>query len=466
MLIVSVLASPSLAEDFLERFEQTPSRFPRVESEASSDTTRTADENVIPAAFEAAPATGDLAKRVSEIEAQLKKSADAERKKKADDAKRPSYKLAMQLQADAYLSNQEQANKNTVGDIPNGSAFRRARFGFSGDYGVFDYRIEMDFALPGRPSFLDVTVGMNELPCVGHVRIGHFFEPFSMERLTRNRFLTFMERALPDQPFAPARNLGAMIYNWSDDQMTTWALGSFYVNSDVWGDAVGDSHGQSVTGRMTRLLWYDEPSDGRYWCHVGGGYSFRGSDHKRVRFRAQPEARLGSAVPNIPFVVDTGDIAANFNQLINAELALVYGPWSASAEYFWVPVDRINAPNPTFHGWYAQTSYFLTGEHRPYNRKDGTFDRVYPFEDFFRVSTPTGICTGAGAWEAAVRISQLDLNSRGVAGGMVTDLTVGLNWYMNPWTRLTTDWVHSFLDRAPGGKSNADLWGIRMGFEY
>jgi phosphate-selective porin OprO/OprP len=324
----------------------------------------------------------------------------------------------------------------------------------------------MDFALAGRPSFLDVFAGMNDLPYVGHVRIGHFFEPFSLERITRNRFTTFMERALPDQPFAPARNLGIMIFDWSDDEMMTWHLGTFYVNSDVWGDAVGDSHGHSVTGRMTRLLWYDEPSGGRYYFHVGGGYSFRGSDHKRVRYRAQPEARLGSATPNIPFFVDTGDIPANFNQLFNIESAWIRGPWSAQAEYFWVPVDRIDGPNPSFEGWYFQTTYFLTGEHRPYNRKDGTMDRVYPHEDFFRVNTPAGICTGKGAWEVAFRVSHLDLDSQGINGGKVTDLTVGLNWYMNPWTRVTTDWVHSFLDRAPGGNSHADLWGIRMGFEF
>jgi phosphate-selective porin OprO/OprP len=419
-LLLALLASRATAEDGHPRAPRPPRRLPPIESEAESALEHESVEGVavdaVQADFVQGGVADDLAKRVAELEQQLKKSADADKKKKEDETKKPTHKFSMQLQADSYFSSQDQANKDTVGDIPNGGAFRRARFGFSGDYSVFDYRIEMDFALAGRPSFLDVFAGMNDLPYVGHVRIGHFFEPFSLERITRNRFTTFMERALPDQPFAPARNLGIMIFDWSDDEMMTWHLGTFYVNSDVWGDAVGDSHGHSVTGRMTRLLWYDEPSGGRYYFHVGGGYSFRGSDHKRVRF--------------------------------------------------WVPVDRIDGPNPSFEGWYFQTTYFLTGEHRPYNRKDGTMDRVYPHEDFFRVNTPAGICTGKGAWEVAFRVSHLDLDSQGINGGKVTDLTVGLNWYMNPWTRVTTDWVHSFLDRAPGGNSHADLWGIRMGFEF
>ena len=45
-------------------------------------------------------------------------------------------------------------------------------------------------------------------------------------------------------------------------------------------------------------------------------------------------------------------------------------------------------------------SYFLTGEHRPYDRTAGKFNRVIPFENFFRVRTECGeIVTGMGAWE-------------------------------------------------------------------
>ena len=55
-------------------------------------------------------------------------------------------------------------------------------------------------------------------------------------------------------------------------------------------------------------------------------------------------------------------------------------------------------------------SYFLTGENRPYNRKMGVFDRVKPYEDFFRVRTCDGnVATGRGAWEVAYRFSYIDM---------------------------------------------------------
>ena len=74
---------------------------------------------------------------------------------------------------------------------------------------------------------------------------------------------------------------------------------------------------------------------------------------------------------------------------------------------------------------YAFVSYFLTGENRPYNRKMGVFDRVKPYEDFFRVRTCDGnVGTGHGAWELAYRFSYIDmldgLNARGPAWQPIT----------------------------------------------
>ena len=113
----------------------------------------------------------------------------------------------------------------------------------------------MDFALAGRPSFLDVWTGLRDVPYLGRVRVGHFFEPFSLERYTPNRFTTFMERALPDQPFAPVRNLGVMANDTYLDERGTWAVGFFRSDSDVFGDDVGDEFEHALTGRLTYLPW-------------------------------------------------------------------------------------------------------------------------------------------------------------------------------------------------------------------
>lgn len=142
------------------------------------------------------------------------------------------------------------------------------------------------------------------------------------------------------------------------------------------------------------------------------------------------------------------------------------GPFSVQWEYIYVPVDAIDGDDPAFHGTYVYASYFLTGEHRPYRREFGTFDRVLPFEEFFLVNTQHGACAGWGAWELAARVSYIDLTDAGIQGGELTELTLGINWYMNPYTRITANYAHGFLDRAPVGDSNIDAFGLRANFDF
>jgi phosphate-selective porin OprO/OprP len=414
---------------------------------------------------QAGPAAS-LAQRVAELEKELQKSREAEARANKAEAARPTARFTAQLQADSLHFAQDTANRITVGDLQDGAVFRRARIGWLGEYMLTEYRIEFDFALAGRPTFLDVWAGLKEVPFLGRIRVGHFFEPFSLERYTPNRFMTFMERSLIDQAFAPARNLGLLVLNHSEREDFTWAVGVFRTGSDLFGDDLGDNGEKSLTGRVTWLPWYDEPAEGRYLIHLGAAYSLRDADGDAVRFRAQPEIRSNNTDPPTAFFVDTLALPAHHFQLYGLEAAMVYGPFSVQGEYMHVPVDRIGGRDPAFYGAYLYASYFLTGEHRPYRREFGIFDRVMPFEEFFLVRTSRGVRAGLGAWELAARVSHLELNDAGVRGGRLTELTFGVNWYMNPYLRLTFNYAHALLDRAPGGNSNADMFGLRAGFEF
>ena len=129
---------------------------------------------------------------------------------------------------------------------------------------------------------------------------------------------------------------------------------------------------------------------------------------------------------------------------------------------------------PDFHGCYAHVSYFLTGEHRPYNRTAGKFARVVPFENFFRVRTEGGdVVTGTGAWEIAYRFSYVDMDffdeDEAVAaerfkGGRSVNHTFGLNWYLNPYSRVMFNYINSDANRRPfaGGGVIAGNMNILM----
>ena len=474
----------------------------------------TMDRNPVPTGLSAGTAGNRFASAVSfnadeppadwttwkaEVDEQLKKMADktAAAKKKA--AGKPSVKVGGRLFADWQAYTQNAASIGQIGNQQNGFRFDTVRIQVAGSaFHVVDYKVQFDFAgtqdaltkvsttrstfggsvdPPGAvdtvtgttsalqgTSFKDVFIAIKELPVLGHVKVGHFKEPFSLDQLTSSRFITFMERSLMDKPFVPGRRVGVMAYDYSENERATWAIGAF--TSEI-GDKPpifrDDSAGTAATMRGTFLPWYDEATGGRGLFHLGVAYSYRAIADKALRMRSKPEDDLGS------YIVNTGTFGLVDNeQLVGLEAAFVYGPFRIQSEYTKAFVKRLGGlGSPEFDGTYVQASYFLTGEQRKYKRTAGTFsDRVIPFENFFRVRAEDGnVYTGIGAWEVAYRCSYVDLNSVGVTGGNATDHTFGLNWYLNPYARLMFNYINSDLRRF-GTTGNMSIFATRAQIDF
>jgi phosphate-selective porin OprO/OprP len=291
-----------------------------------------------------------------------------------------------------------------------------------------------------------------------------------------------MERSLLFQAFVPFRHIGAGFYDWAEDLSSTWTASVFRTGQDQYGNSISTDGGWGGSGRLTWLPWYDEPAGGRYYWHLGSAYYYNSPPRDLVRFRTIPEMFVGEHAPNgvgtsgqavpgvllgVPFFVDTGPLLASDVHTFGLESLYVWGPFSLQSEWMAAIVNQsIVAPVATLHGGYAQVGYFLTGEHRPYDRKLGQIDRVKPFEDFFRIDTPHGICTGKGAWELAARLSYIDLNDENINGGDLVDTTLGVNWYLNPYCKIVGNWVHAFLDHPVGGRSDTDLYAVRAQLDF
>lgn len=291
-------------------------------------------------AVEEMPEAGLAEERLEALERSVGRLLRAAEKKQRDEAKKPSLVISGQVQADTVFFGQDEESRIDVGDLQDGVQFRRLRIGARGtSFEVLDYSLGVDFALANQPSYLDNYLEWKDLPYLQHIRAGHYFEPFSLERVTQNRNNTFMERSLVDT-FAPARNMGVMAYGNTESERATWAIGTFRTNSDNVGNDSFDS-GQALTMRGTFLPWWDEPSDGRSYLHLGAGYSFRDAYQKQVRFRNTPEIRKqqptgvfgpvglpspsnyinGVPGPFAPIFVDTGFIPAHNFQLFDPEFA-------------------------------------------------------------------------------------------------------------------------------------------------
>ena len=349
--------------------------------------------------------------------------------------------IGARIQLDWNVSDPGGAVKEEFGirGTPTGVEFRRARLSMAGLlYGIIDYKIEYDFA-EGNADAKDVYMGMKKVPVVQYVRVGHFKEPFSLEEITSDDFVTFQERGLPNA-FAPSRNTGlALMPVFFEERMTATA-GGFH-ETDNSGYGFGSEQNYNVTARVTGLPWWVD--GGEKLVHLGFSYSHKFRDDTDISFSQRPESHLFPVQ-----LVNTGNIVTDGVDLVNPEFALVVGPWSMQAEYMHAFVSQVDNPNPDFGGFYVFGSYFLTeGDQRRYRPAYGAFEKPIPRRNF-----GFGEGSGWGAWEVAARYSRLDLSSENVDGGAEDNLSGQINWYLNPNAKIGLNYVWAHLETV--GDSN------------
>ena len=303
-----------------------------------------------------------------------------------------------------------------------GSEFRRVRLYSSGEiYGTVKYKLQLDFSA-GKISFKDVWMELNKLPVKGNIRVGHFKEPLRLEALTSSKYITFMERGLPIA-MSPERNTGAM-YHTTIGKKLSLQTGIFRQSDDFGNDKTANNN-INITSRVTYLAI----NDGDKLLHLGVANSKRKSDDKTYSFSTRAENHLGNKLMDVEFNNQVKDI-----NIIAGEIAYVNGSLSLQAEALQTNINteigQWNTPNDhEIISYYAQVSYFLTGESRSYKSSLAGFGRVNPKNNYGE--------NGWGAIEVAARFSAIDMQE----DGSLEDITIGLNWYLNPNTRVMLNYV-------------------------
>ena len=338
-----------------------------------------------------------------------------------------SFELGGRLMIDAAHYNE---SLNTLGD---GTELRRARIEMEGSmYGDWAYEFSVDF------SDKDADIKDAYFSYMGtdplRIQIGQFKEPFSLEELTSSRYITFMERALPNE-FAPGRHIGISARQYWD----TWT-----VTAGVFGEAFDDDaddegdEGWSLAGRLTYSPWHDD----RNALHLGTAFSRQWTnDEHTVKYSARPESHITDVkYLNTGKITDTKTV-----DLLGLEAAIVSGPWSLQGEYIATRLERTAGLDELdFNGWYLYGSWFPTGESRHYKFKKSAFGRVKPISQ-------------SGAWELAVRYSDMELDDADITGGRERNWTLGVNWYINPRVRLMANYI--WVDNNINADDDGDVFG-------
>jgi phosphate-selective porin OprO/OprP len=373
-------------------------------------------------------------------------------------------KIGGEMRLDGGYIGANEILKSAFTDLPGWKGnFREFKLRLSGSlYENWKFQFGMDFANVRQIN--DLWISYEKIPFLGEAKAGHTKVPFSLEGFMSNSKRTFMEMALPVEAFFPGRNLGILFQNAVLNERMTWAAGYFLISgsfSDVAGatDFLSEAFGSAVNFRVTGLPRYED--DGKNLLHVGFSYSHQFRDDTReesqLKVRAHPETRL----TNDTFV-NTGQFFTEAVDLFGYEAAMVRGPLSVQGELFQQFANAESVGDPGFWGFYVYGSYFLTGEHRPYDRSKGIFKGVTPTSAFHFTGG------GWGALETAFRFSYVDLNSQGIQGGKEIDLTAGINWYLNSNTRIMFNYVHVRVmdrDAPPIDGGNANIFQMRFQFK-
>jgi phosphate-selective porin OprO/OprP len=162
---------------------------------------------------------------------------------------------------------------------------------------------------------------------------------------------------------------------------------------------------------------------GERLLHIGASTSIRKNSSKTYKVSTRAENHLGTKLIDASF----GNI--DERNLLGGELAYVNGSLSLQGEY--LQTTLIGITKTKLSSYYSQISYFLTGESRPYKSSLDGFSRVNPHNNYGE--------EGRGAIELVARISQICLQKADM--GQLNDITVGLNWYLNPNTRVMFNYV-------------------------
>jgi phosphate-selective porin OprO/OprP len=315
----------------------------------------------------------------------------------------------------------------------SGFRIRSLRAGLAKAYKYnFSMKAEVDLT-DGDSNFADLYVRYRHKKW-GLVTLGNQRVAQTMVNQTSRVSHTFMEEPLPAEAFGLGRRLAL---GWDLYKKKA----GIHVN--VFGKDLNGSIGDyGYAGRI-----YLNPTRSRFSLFHVGASLVSETMSRKTRFFSHPESRVTSAK-----LVDTGKYDDVYHQYIGAiEIAGARDSFKFSGELFLARWNRRDAKDPNFGGFYAQASWVLTGE--SFNYAQGKFIRIRP-------QNPKG------AWEVAVRYSQVDLNDLDVAGGEERNLTAGLNWY-SPGNqfRFMSNLIFVRTDENAGNE-NLTIFQLRAQFHW
>ncbi len=275
-----------------------------------------------------------------------------------------------------------------------------------------------------------------EIPFFKHsmLSIGKQKEHVSGERLQSMMFNQMQERSSASDGLMPSRNVGAVWYGNSPQKYSSWAVGVF---NDWFVEKEDFNESDSVF--LGRLTWAPLRSeDDSNLLHLG--VSFRYSNVKEgVRYVTQPEFDKSPDFVDTAFGQEMERFPGDRSETWNVEASWRRRSFWLASEVTQTKVVSPDYGNPSFSGYWVAASWILTGEMRPYNKRNGTFGSI-------PISRPVPL-GGRGSWELAARWSNLDLNDGRIEGGEIDIFSLGVTWWLSDIFGMNANYRYIWNER-------------------
>lgn len=315
------------------------------------------------------------------------------------------------------------------GSFDGGFEFRRLRLFAKAYYMDYEGKIELDFA-GSDVDIKDAYIARKAFG--GKVKGGHFKQAFGLETLTSSRFITFAERGFGSEGIATSHKMGLGYNTYRGN--STFAVSVYDSAGLEDGDAT--DAGTGIGGRFT---WAPHADSGNV-THFG--ISAAGESNTDFKASLRPAAHLGEKYTLID--VKSADI-----HKFGLEAALVRGPFSLQGEYMSAEAEPDAGSAETLNTYYAQVSYFLSGDARTYKAKDAKFDRVKP--------------VSGGAWELALRLDGAENDDTDAEAEAVT---LGVNYYATSHVRWMFNYVMAEMTEAGAPTDEPNALVVRWQLDF
>lgn len=362
--------------------------------------------------------------------------------------------------------------------VDNDFDIRRARLFISGRlYKYFNFKFEGEFEGGSTNRLVDAYANYEYFPYM-KFQIGQFKEPYSLEWLTADKDLIFMERSM-GYYLTPARDVGFMIYGGLFKDALLYSAGVF--NGDGT-DATRRSQkdDREFTGRLVALPFKHFGPSFLQGLQLGGSFSYARLDTSDFNIDIRTPARntFFSAKSRAKFSV-LQDIESLHR--MNFELAYAYRSVVFMGEFYKNEYSELKFSDTEpfdfyLKSWYASMLWMVTGE-RPL-LKSGILQAITPCHNFDLKERRWG-ALGIGLRYEQFIGEQLVydyLVDRGYSVRRATSCTVAMNWYLNKQMRMSLNYSRTwftdplFYGTDPEGNSYYDneenAWFARFQLEF